>query len=100
MRLRRLSANDCPSAPPEGDRKGPTTPHYPARPYKGTVLLTPRRLCKTLLANDTRMREIVEEGKDGKIGSLGSSVRPGEQSQQKMEADHVDVSTRTRIHSR
>ena len=46
------------------------------------------------------MREIVEEGKDGKIGSLGSSVRPGEQSQQKMEADHVDVSTRTRIHSR
>ena len=30
---------------------------------------------RTLLANDTRMREIGEEGKDGKIGRLGGSMR-------------------------
>jgi hypothetical protein len=35
-------------------------------------------LCKTLLANETRMTEIGEVGKDGKIRSLGSSVRPVE----------------------
>ena len=46
------------------------------------------------------MTGIVEERKDGKLESLNSSVRPGEQSQQKTEAEHVDVSTRTRIHSR
>ena len=53
------------SAPPQGDRKGPHSAPRHSRPYK------------TLLAKETRMTGIVEERKDGKIGSLGSSVRPG-----------------------
>jgi hypothetical protein len=30
----------------------------------------------TLLANESRMKEIVEAGKDGKIETLDGSVRP------------------------
>ena len=33
---------------------------------------------RTLLVNETRMTEIVEVGKDGKIGTLGGKVRPRE----------------------